>query len=109
MDFINDINCETLIICSDSVKKYILNMHKLLPIKIMNMTEFIHKYLFSYDEDAILFVMNEYHVKYEIAKEYIDNIYYVSDTNYGVEKLELLTSIKHKLDDNNLLFIIMSL
>ena len=58
MDFINDIKSETLIICSDSVKKYILNMHKLVPIKIMNITEFMHKYLFSYDEAAILFVMN---------------------------------------------------
>ena len=103
MDFINDINCETLIICSDSVKKHILKTHKLVPIKIMNMTEFMHKYLFAYDDEAILFVMNEYHVKYEIAKEYIDNIYYVSDIKYGVEKLELLCDIKKKLIDNDLL------
>ena len=103
MDFINDIKSETLIICSDSVKKYILNMHKLVPIKIMNITEFMHKYLFSYDEAAILFVMNEYHLKYEIAKEYIDNIYYVNDISYGNDKLDLLVDIKRKLKDNNLL------
>ena len=103
MDFVNDINEETLIICNNDIRSHILNMHKLLPIKIMNMTDFIHKYLFSYDEEAILFIMNEYHVKYEIAKEYIDNLYYIKNISYGNDKLDLLVDIKYKLDNNNLL------
>ena len=103
MDFINDIKEKTIIICNDYVKELIISSNKLLPIKVMSLVEFITKYCYSYDEEAILFVMDEYRCKYEIAKEYIDNTYYVNDISYGNSKLDLLVDIKEKLTRNNLL------
>ena len=44
MDFIKDINSETLVICNSNIKDIIMNMHILKPIKFMNMVEFFHKY-----------------------------------------------------------------
>ena len=103
MDFLDAIKNETIIICNNYVKNIILNMHKLLPIKLMTLNEFKEKYYFSYDEEAILFIMNEYHVKYEIAKEYISNLYYIENKHYGISKLDFLNDLKNKLINNDLL------
>ena len=104
MEFIKDIDRESIIICNDYVKDEILKMHILKPIKIMNIIEFIKNYYYDYDEESIIYIMNEYHVKYEIAKEYIDNIYYVDNYKvYDNSKLTLLIDIKNKLIDKELL------
>lgn len=103
MKFIDDINEETLVICNDSFKRKILSLNKLVPIKFMKMEEFIRKYIFDYSEDAILYVMDNYHVKYEVAKMYIDNLYYVDDMDYGNDKLDFLVKIKRELIKENLL------
>ena len=103
MNFINDIKTETLIISCEQVKKDILNLKQLKPIKLMTLDEFKKMYLYSFNEEAVLFVMNEYNLKYEIAKEYILNSYYVTDKWYGVSKLDFLVQLKKKLDDNDLL------
>ena len=103
MDFINEIKDETLIICNKYVKENILRMNKLLPVKFIYLNEFFNKYFFSYDEECILYVMNKYHVKYEIAKEYLDNICFIEDKVYNNEKLDFLVSLKNDLDNSNLL------
>lgn len=103
MDFINDITTETLIICNKYTKEDILKINKLLKIKIMNREEFLENYFFSYDEEAILFIINKYKVKYEIAKEYLLNLYYIEDKIYNNEKLDFLVSLKKELDNNSLL------
>jgi len=103
MDFLNNIKKETLVICSESSKKSILKRSKLLNVKVMNMNEFISKYCFEYDEKAILYIMNKYNVKYEIALMYIRNLYYIENKEYNVNKLDFLVQLKIELDDNKLL------
>lgn len=103
MDFINDITTEILIICNKYTKEDILKINKLLKIKIMNREEFLENYFFSYDEEVILFIINKYKVKYEIAKEYLLNLYYIEDKIYNNEKLDFLVSLKKELDNNSLL------
>ena len=106
MNFINNIKTETLIICNPDIKKMILKEHKLLPIKFMTAGEFKEKYLFRYDERAILYLVKKYLFKYDIAKEYIDNMYYVLDDKmYKSDKLNFLVALKKELQDNNLLII----
>ena len=94
MEFISDINRETLIICNDSVRDKIIGLGILKPIKIMNIHEFMSKYLFSYDEEAILYVMDKYNVKYDIAHEYINNLYYVNSEIYNNSKLDFLVNFR---------------
>ena len=103
MNFLNEIEKESLIICNDSDKEEILKRNKLINIKVMNMNEFISKYCFEYDENAILYLMNKYSVKYEIALMYIKNLYYIENKKYGVKKLDFLVNIKRELDENKLL------
>ena len=103
MNFINDIKKETLIICNKYTKENILKLNKLIPIKIMTQEEFKEKYFFSYDEESIIYIINKYNVKYEIATEYIDNLYYIDNKKYNNFKLDFLVSLKNELDNNNLL------
>lgn len=103
MKFLDDIKCETLIICSNGDKERILKKNKLINVKIMNIHEFISKFCFDFDENAILYVMNKYNVKYEIAVMYIKNLYYVEDKVYNIKKLDFLVELKKELEENNLL------
>ena len=103
MDFIRTINSETLIICNNNIKDIIMNMHILKPIKFMTISEFLHKYYFDYDENTIAYIMDKYNIRYDIAKEYIDNLYYIEDKQYNNPKLDFLVNLKKELTDNNLL------
>lgn len=103
MKFLDKINKETIIICSKGHKDAILKLHKLIPIKLMTFKEFISKYLFDYDESAILFIMQEYKIKYDVAKMYLENLYYIDKSEYKSQKLNFLSSLKDKLNDQGLL------
>lgn len=103
MDFINNIVKESIIICNDSDKTKILKRNKLINLKVMNIQEFIFKYCFNYDENTILYIMNKYNIKYEIALVYLKNLYYIDNQVYNVEKLDFLVNLKKELDEQNLL------
>ena len=94
MNFVDNIKNETLIICKSFFKNKILLSNKLLPIKIMLMDEFLKKYLFDYDENTVLYVMNKYEVKYDVALMYINNLYYIDDRDYEQPKLDFLVKLK---------------
>ena len=71
MNFIDKINEETLIICQKEQKENIIFNKKFKNIKAMSFEEFIKKFMFDYDERAIIYIMNKYNVKYEIALKYL--------------------------------------
>ena len=87
IEFLDDIKSETIIICKSGFKNYILKQKKLYTIKIYTLNEFIHLYCFDYDYRAILYISDKYNLKYDIAKMYLDNLYYVDDVKYGIKKL----------------------
>lgn len=103
MDFLDNIKTETLIVCNEEHKKQIISRKKILNIKVMNFNEFIKKFYFDYDENTVLYIMNKYQVKYEVALVYLKNIYYVKDIDYPVKKLTILSDLKQDLIANNLL------
>ena len=72
-------------------------------IKFMDFNEIKEHLYFSYDYNSIKYLTKKYNYKYDIAKMYIDNIYYVSDKNYKSKKLNKLVSLKRELDENKLL------
>ena len=98
--FLDEINKETLIICNDDSRIKILMRNKLVNVKVMNMEQFISKYCFDYDESTVMFVMDRYNVKYEIALVYIKNLYYIEDKVYDIKKLDFLVELKRVLDEN---------
>ncbi len=103
MDFINNIDDETIIICNANCKDYFISNNNLCNIKVMTLEEFLKKFLFDYSEDTIIYVMNKMNVKYEVALVYIKNLYYVENKEYPVKKLNVLKELKQELDNNNLL------
>lgn len=107
MEFLNNIKNETIIICNNNTKinilKHISNNPQLLPIKFLTLNELVKKYYFDFDEKAILYVMQTRNVKFDIAKTYIKNTYYVEDKIYNNEKLDFLVALKKELINNKLL------
>jgi len=98
----------TLLIIPNNIKNKVIKKlsseNILLNIKIMSIEEFRNSFYFSYDEKTIYYLMNTYNYKYTIAKEYLDNLYYIdTDNNYDNEKLIFLKNLKLELVSKNLL------
>ena len=95
----------TLYIVNHSYKERMLKENKnLINNKYMSLEEFKKSYLFDYDEEAIYYVMKTRHVKYNIAKNYIDNMYFTWNTN-DIEDLKTieLKDLYYELTTNGLL------
>ena len=93
-----------IIICNNDQKESLLKENKELNnIKYYTLSEFIKNLYFDYDYKTILYVMKKYNVKYDIAVEYLDNLIYVEDKKYDIEKLDFLVDLKKDLIDNKLL------
>ena len=107
MNFLNIINKETLLIMPTLIKKKILekinNMNKLVSVKIYSLDEVKRKVYFDYDYKAILYLMEKHGYKYEVAENYIRNMYYIEEKKYDKKKLDFLVSLKKELIDNDLL------
>lgn len=91
-----------IVVLNDYAKKsFIKKIDKLINVKVITLSELKRKYYFDYDNKAIYFVSNKYNCIPEIAKIYIENIYYLKDIDD--EKINFLKDIKNDLDTNNLL------
>lgn len=97
----------TLIITNYSNKINILKelnkQKQLLKINFLEKQELINKFYFTYDENAIYYLMENYNINREIAKIYLKNLYYIENKDYNNEKLNKLSKIKQELEKNKLL------
>ena len=107
MDFINNIQDDTIIICENKYKEYLLKKFWetkiFLNVKIISKKEFFCEYLFDYNEKTISYLVNKYNYKVDIAKMYLENLYYIEDKKYKSKKLKFLVDLKNELIDKNLL------
>lgn len=107
MDFKTIVEDNLLIICDNDIKKKMLSFlnaeKNIYDIKFMNINEVVKKLYFDYDKESIYYLMNKYNLTYEIAKIYIDNMYYIDDKEYKNDKLNMLVKYKKELEENNLL------
>ena len=92
---INDIKNNSIVICSNNIKKdLLLNNNELMNIKFLTIEEFINNYYGTYKNDAIYYVMKNYQFNYDVAIEYLNNIFYdyesLKDLYYDLECNELL-------------------
>ena len=71
----------------------------------MTLEEVKKRIYFDYNEEAILYIMNKYNVKSNIARIYLDNIYYIFDGGIDGKKSSFLETLKSELLSNNLLII----
>lgn len=107
MDYSSYLKDQTLFICPNDVKTNILNYlneHKMIVnVKFMDLGEFKKNWFFDYDLNAVNYLVKKYGYKPTIAKELIQNMYYVEDKEYGVEKLDILVRHKKELKEQGLL------
>ena len=94
-----------IIIASNSNKKYILKKlsddKKIYNLKFFTFLELKKKLFFDYDVKTLEYVMLNYKVSLDIAKMYLDNLYYLKESKR--DKLKFLNELKRELDDKDLL------
>ncbi|MBR6137153.1 MAG: PD-(D/E)XK nuclease family protein [Bacilli bacterium] len=95
---------EKIMICSSDIKKsLLLDNNTLNNIKYYSKSDFFKSYFFSYDYKAIYYLMKKYNYPYSIAKEYLDNLYFIEDKEYKSKKLLFLRDLKRELKENKLI------
>ena len=97
-----------LIICPNEEKLKILlslnNNKEIYPIKFMTKNEYLNNYYFSYDDEAIYYLMKKYNLNIDVCKVYLNNLYVIDvDKKYNSSKLEFLKELKIDLINNKLL------
>lgn len=108
MNVLSNIKDHTCLIVPSSLKKKILlELSKITSypyqIKFMDFNSLKKHLFFDYDLSAISYLMDKYHLKAEVCKVYLDNMYYIEDKNYQSNKLQSLLQLKKDLEANNLL------
>ena len=96
----------SIYVVPSNVKKEILlnlNDNKLINTKFISLDELINRLTFSYDEKSIIYLMNKYDIKEEVAITYLENLKYIDEDDYDNESIKKLIEIKKKLEENNLL------
>lgn len=69
--------------------------------KFLSFKELKKKLFFDYDNRAIFFIMENYNVNINIAKIYLENMYFLK--NIDDKKVRFLMDVKKRLDENKLL------
>lgn len=97
-----------LIVCPNEEKMKILDeldkCDSFYNIKFMTKKEFMDNYYFSYNEEALYYLVKKYNYNLDVAKVYLNNLV-VIDTkkHYNSVKLNFLKKIKLELMEKNLL------
>ena len=95
-------NC--IIILKDKTKEsFLKKINKLINVKIITLNELKRKCFFDYDEETICYICDKYNVIYDVAKIYLENLYYVSDKDKS-SKMKFLKDLKDDLDSKHLLY-----
>lgn len=84
-----------------TIKK--INNNLLSNIKVTTFKEVKEELYFKYNEESIHFIMKKCGINYELARIYIENMYYIENKKYNISKLDNLVSLKQDLENNKLL------
>lgn len=97
-----------LIICPNEEKIKILHtleqQNNLYNIKFMTKQEYLNNYFFTYQDNAILYLMKKYHYKVDVCKVYLKYLYVIDENKiYQNKKINFLQKLKKELIQENLL------
>lgn len=99
----------SILICPNNIKDEIIKNKSInniyTNIKFMSKEDLIKGFYFSYDIDAIYYLVNNYNYSFDLANEVLDNLCYLTINNVKLEsdKLIKLYSIYNELKNNKLL------
>ncbi len=72
---------------------------------VMSISEFKKKFYFDYDEETLFYVASNYSVTKEIAKTYLEALYFLNDKVILNEKITFLINLKKELEEKKLLIV----
>ena len=94
-----------VVIIKDNFKDILLDLinksNYLLNIKIITLNDLKKNYYFDYDNETIYYICNKYNVIDNIARIYLNNLYYLKEIDD--EKINFLKELKSDLDSHGLL------
>ncbi len=94
----------TILIIPNIIKEKVLKtleQKELKNIKLLTFNDLKKGLFFTYKSETIYYLMNKLNIKPEIAKEYLNNLYYIDEKNN--EKMNFLKELKNDLDNKNML------
>ena len=96
---------QIIIITTEDNKKNILREnsknHVFYNLKFYTFENLKKGLFFDYDDQAIAFIMEQYHVSIPVAKIYLENLYFLQEIQH--EKINFLLELKALLDEHQLL------
>lgn len=105
MDFIRNLKDNSILLVpyniKDKILEYIDSNDILINIKLMTFNDLKNGLMYTYENEAIYNVMKHFNVGYGVARNYINDTYYIDDSDNF--KMNYLRDVKTFLDDNNLL------
>lgn len=105
MDFLNNLENNSILVVPNIIKMKILDYidqnNLLINIKFLTFKELKQGLFYSYTNEAIYEIMKLKNVNLGVAKDYIENTYYLLDEKYDNPKLQDLVNIKNHLDSLN--------
>jgi len=99
---------ELLIVCPNEEKMNILNSltkdTNFHSIKFMTKEEYLSNYYFSYNEEALYYLIKKYNYNLDVAKNYLNNLMFIDENKeYHSNKLSFLKELKKELTEKGLL------
>ncbi len=103
-----NIKDNSIIICENTYKESLLkkfSQNKLfLNVKFYTKESFFEEYYFKYKDETLSYLINKYGYKVDIAKMYLNNLYYIDKNNtYFDERLQRLVDLKIDLKEHDFL------
>lgn len=97
----------SLVITKDNRKEELIETirksKKLLNVKVLGLSEFKKRYFFDYSKKTLFYVHKKHQVIVDIAKIYIENLYFIGEAPITNEKVEFLKRLKDDLEREGLL------
>lgn len=80
-----------------------INNNQLSNNKFYTISELKNELYYSYDKQAVFYLMEKYQINYQVAKIYLDNLYYIDNDKYNSSKLNHLYQIKKDLINSRII------
>ena len=79
------------------------NKNPFLKFKLMTKEDFLKGFFFEYSDEALLDLMVHHDVSFELAKTFLDNLYFLPQTFAEDAQIQNLQMIKNELEEKKLL------
>lgn len=103
MEFLKQIKQNTILIIPSKIKEKVLTFivqNKInTPFKIIEYENLKRLIFFDYNDDTVQYLKKKYKIKKEVAKTYLENMYYIDDSNSF--NMNMLRKLKEELFETN--------